>query len=147
MTSKFLTIGAIATAGLVLAAGPASLAAAQASPSKAAQQHTWNLTLDTTVQQIVGTTYLESDTVSRDGQVAGLAVPTCPGAAQADVAVARCVVEFGLAGGTLGAVIAIDNGTGAVTGRLAGGTGRYRTACGRVSGEGSHLTLVFAGAR
>jgi hypothetical protein len=130
-------------------AATVTLFAAGAAPHPPARHETLSVTVAPTGQQVIGTTYLETDAVSRDGQPFGLDVLTCPGAGQAGVAVARCTVDFGLESGTLQASITQNNTTGKVNGPIDGGTGRYQGATGRVSGQGTDngasLTITLSG--
>ncbi len=145
--NQLITLAAIPIAVLAVAT-PASAATAK---STTPVRHHWTFALATTGQQIVGTTYIETDTLTRAGQPAGLALLTCPGAAQGGVAVAHCDVALGLAGGTIEAVVTIDNATGAVRGHITTGTRRYEGAAGTVTGgpttTGSNLTIKFTTSR
>ncbi len=117
-------------AARLAAAATVTVLAAGAAPHPPAHHQTLTLTVVPTGQQVVGTSYLETDTVSRDGQPFGLDVLTCPGAAQAGVTIAHCTIDFGLESGTLHASITQDNTSGKVTGTITGGTGRYQRATG-----------------
>jgi hypothetical protein len=120
--------------------------AAHAATSRASQS-TWHLVITPTAQRIVGTTYLEADKVSRHGMPFGLDVLTCPGAAQAGVAVAHCTLDLGTRGGTIHGPLRLTNTTGAVTGHVTGGTGRFAGATGTITGQGQKsgaaLTIVL----
>jgi len=108
---------------------------------------TLNLVIAETGQQVVGSTYLETDSVTEQDRPVGLDVLTCPGAARPDVQVAGCAVDFGFDGGTLSAHIENNNTSGRVTGVITGGTGLYAHATGHVSGQGTDtgasLTLTL----
>jgi hypothetical protein len=135
-------------AARLAAAATVTVLAAGAAPHPLAHQETLALTVAPTDQQ-AGTTYLETDTASRDGQPIGLDVLTCPGAAQAGVTIAHCTIDFGLESGTLHASITQDTTTGMFTGAITGGTGRYQRATGRVYGQGTDtgasLNLTLSG--
>ena len=153
MRSKtlILTVAAALSASLPAAAlaahsHPATQAATHAATSRASQS-TWHLVIKPTGQRIVGKTYLEADKVSRHGNPFGLDLLTCPGAAQAGVAVAHCTLDLGTRGGTVRGPLRLDNTTGAVTGHVTGGTGRFAGATGTITGQGqksgARLTIVL----
>ncbi len=116
-------------------------------PASHSSTRTLNIVIATTGQQVVGSTYLETDSVTVAGQPFGLDVLTCPGAARPDVQVAHCAVDFGFDGGTLSARIENNNTSGRVTGVITGGTGRYVHATGHITGQGTDtgasLTLTL----
>jgi hypothetical protein len=112
-----------------------------------ASQTTWRLVIKPTGQRIIGKTYLEADQVSRHGKPFGLDVLTCPGAAQVGVAVAHCTLDLGTRGGTVRGPLRLNNTTGAVTGRVTGGTGRFAGVTGTIAGQGqksgARLTIAL----
>lgn len=131
------------------AAATVTVLAAGVAAHPSVHHESLSLTVVPTGQLVVGTTYLETDTVSRDGRPYGLDVLTCPGAAQAGVTIAHCTIDFGLESGTMQAGITQDNTTGKVTGTINAGTGRYQRASGRVAGQGNdngaYLVLTLSG--
>ena len=149
MRSKILvlTMAAALSASLPAAALAARPHPAAHAATSRASQTTWHLVIKPTSQRIVGKTYLETDKVSRHGSPFGLDVLTCPGAAQAGVAVAHCTLDLGTRGGTVRGPLSLNNTTSVVTGHVAGGTGRFAGATGTVAGQGqksgAHLTIVL----
>ncbi|MFZ2012731.1 MAG: hypothetical protein WAV00_02820 [Nocardioides sp.] len=135
MRSKIL-IPAVATLSAVLPAGAVAAHAHAGHPEARAGQTTWHLVVKSTGQRIVGKTYLESEKVSRHATGFGLALLTCPGAAQAGVKVARCALDLGTRGGTVRGALRLDNTTGAVSGTVTGGTGRFAGVSGTITGQG-----------
>jgi hypothetical protein len=149
MRSKIvvLTVAAALSASLPAAALAAHSHPATHSAMSRASQTTWHLVIRPTGQRIVGKTYLETDKVSRHGNPFGLDVLTCPGAAQAGVAIAHCTLDLGTRGGSVRGPLRLDNATGAVTGHVTGGTGRFAGVTGTVTGQGqksgARLTIVL----
>ena len=131
-----------------IGAGALAMPAAAHAATAGAQPFTWRLAITASAQQVHGTTYIESDTVNRNGQPFGFAMLTCPGAAQQGVSVARCTFDLAVSGGTITAALQVNNTTGAITGRVTGGSSRYAGVDGRVSGhnkgDGAALTLTVA---
>lgn len=116
-------------------------------PASHPAPRTIDLVVAATGQQVVGSTYLETDSVTAHGQPFGLDVLTCPGAARPGVHVAHCTIDFGFDGGTLAARIANNNTSGRITGVVTGGTGRYAHTTGHLTGQGTDsgatLTLTL----
>lgn len=119
------------TAVLLVGSSLGATVAATAAPS-APSTHTLSFAAHTIASKHSGNRLVEADRLVKSGSTIGYSVNTCLFDFAAHTA--HCAVTLARPHGQLRAKATIDADTGAVSGRVVGGTGVYQGATGTVTG-------------
>jgi len=129
--TTLLCTTAVALVGSSLAATVAATAAPSAAPT-AARTHTLSFAAHTITSKTSGSRLIEADRLVRSGSTIGYSANTCVFDFAAHTA--RCTVTLARPHGQLRTKATVNADTGAVSGRVVGGTGVYHGATGTVTG-------------